>query len=1079
MTLKEADLVAPDFKNEQGFVSVPLRAVNDGPSVETGHLSSQDVDTLYKIFKSKHAFPPKNGGISVLVSLATLYDASASHGAYHSLLVLPAKLERNGTLHPDADNWPWINIERLHRTGIPDEELMIGNDDALKRFWTFVDRDGKALESQEQTWENRLKYARKMFKAVSGKELEKWVNEKNSELNESTSNDASETHSKVVVDSCYVIQQDRIIASGGIQKLYQYLEEERKLPPLYSHLLSADNHERPLGTAKLAKAWDVSFTGTMSDRFPLTDTQRIAVRGFFTDSEGDITAISGPPGTGKTTMLQAIVASTLVNHALEKADPPLIVGTSTNNQAVTNIIDSFASVGKDNPTIWEHRWIVKAPADYDDKDRHDVPLKSLAVYCPSGQKAKAARSKGYLIENHRLKNDTYALYSGSDYSQEALNRYLAFAAEAFDHRFRTASEVEDAVQEKLASINKSCEALVGAFAKRLNGKETNAKIRQEVSALASMRAFGATDEQVEANKERFDELLDSAYLDSYEKAMNELDKLLDITVRYAQFWLAVHYYEAQWVGHEEDNSYVPQSKLQKNTPIDMDEYWRQATALTPCYVMTEYQIPQWMKLYTKEKGEHYDTGRIDLLIVDEAGQVDTCVGAAAFALAKRAIVVGDENQLSPVWGIEPETDKYKASGFGIGDDGWRVLESHGLTCSKPSSIMRAASFASHWSYGPDKDGKMSPGLFLAEHFRCHPLIINFCNELLYGGMLKPRRPMPTPIIQQLKQRALENSQLNGEPEQSATDNEIDDRGCYKAYRLFNVVDNPLLFVPVEGSKSQRAGSSRKNPVEAQTVASWIAENGSFFTDVYGKELGETIAVVTPFAAQARCISQELTKAIGFANAHNITVGTAHRLQGAERPIILFSCVYGDDDATAAFIDSTLELMNVAASRAKDLFIVFGSQTRWNDRGTTFHLIHKLATKSDGRFTSPGKKDSPPTSTVVNEKPVQEDGVSSEDSGERSRPSKAPSRPSVKDYLRVPFEEKEEAKKLGARWDREEQLWFAAANTDPAVYDRWGTYLNVPFGEKEEAKKLGARWDRNHRRWYAPPDRNLEDFERWR
>ena len=31
------------------------------------------------------------------------------------------------------------------------------------------------------------------------------------------------------------------------------------------------------------------------------------------------------------------------------------------------------------------------------------------------------------------------------------------------------------------------------------------------------------------------------------------------------------------------------------------------------------------------------------------------------------------------------------------------------------------------------------------------------------------------------------------------------------------------------------------------------------------------------------------------------------------------------------------------------------------------------------------------------------------------------------------------------------------------------YLNVPYEEKEEAKKLGARWDQGNKKWYIPKD----------
>lgn len=41
-----------------------------------------------------------------------------------------------------------------------------------------------------------------------------------------------------------------------------------------------------------------------------------------------------------------------------------------------------------------------------------------------------------------------------------------------------------------------------------------------------------------------------------------------------------------------------------------------------------------------------------------------------------------------------------------------------------------------------------------------------------------------------------------------------------------------------------------------------------------------------------------------------------------------------------------------------------------------------------------------------------------------------------------------------------------------------TYLDVPFAQKDEAKALGARWDREARKWYVPAGVELVRFERW-
>jgi len=39
-------------------------------------------------------------------------------------------------------------------------------------------------------------------------------------------------------------------------------------------------------------------------------------------------------------------------------------------------------------------------------------------------------------------------------------------------------------------------------------------------------------------------------------------------------------------------------------------------------------------------------------------------------------------------------------------------------------------------------------------------------------------------------------------------------------------------------------------------------------------------------------------------------------------------------------------------------------------------------------------------------------------------------------------------------------------------------LEVPFEQKDEVKALGARWDRDARCWYVPAGRDVAPFERW-
>lgn len=41
-----------------------------------------------------------------------------------------------------------------------------------------------------------------------------------------------------------------------------------------------------------------------------------------------------------------------------------------------------------------------------------------------------------------------------------------------------------------------------------------------------------------------------------------------------------------------------------------------------------------------------------------------------------------------------------------------------------------------------------------------------------------------------------------------------------------------------------------------------------------------------------------------------------------------------------------------------------------------------------------------------------------------------------------------------------------------------TYINVPFDEKNDAKELGAKWDAKEKSWYVPEGGELNAFERW-
>lgn len=132
------------------------------------------------------------------------------------------------------------------------------------------------------------------------------------------------------------------------------------------------------------------------------------------------------------------------------------------------------------------------------------------------------------------------------------------------------------------------------------------------------------------------------------------------------------------------------------------------------------------------------------------------------------------------------------------------------------------------------------------------------------------------------------------------------------------------YLHIDGRGMKPNGGSRHNPLEAETIAAWLVAHKDDIERHYGEPLYKVVGVVTPFSAQVNAIKMSLRKLEinGKDEQGLLTVGTVHSLQGAERAIVLFSPVYSKHE-DGRFLDSNSTILNVAVSRAKDSFLVFG------------------------------------------------------------------------------------------------------------------------------------------------------------
>lgn len=126
-----------------------------------------------------------------------------------------------------------------------------------------------------------------------------------------------------------------------------------------------------------------------------------------------------------------------------------------------------------------------------------------------------------------------------------------------------------------------------------------------------------------------------------------------------------------------------------------------------------------------------------------------------------------------------------------------------------------------------------------------------------------------------------------------------------------------------------------------------------------------------------------------------------------------------------------------------------------------------------------------TATIPDEAKRLAAGMPKSDS---NKPSKV-SKDAILTYINVPFDDKDEAKTLGARFDMNKKCWYVPVGGDISKFSKWmnGTknvtsirkvWLDVPFDDKDEAKKAGARWDKDKKSWYVFSNQMCDELKKW-
>ncbi|MDP2715096.1 AAA domain-containing protein [Rheinheimera sp.] len=251
---------------------------------------------------------------------------------------------------------------------------------------------------------------------------------------------------------------------------------------------------------------------------------------------------------------------------------------------------------------------------------------------------------------------------------------------------------------------------------------------------------------------------------------------------------------------------------------------------------------------------------LDYAIIDEASLQDIVPGILALGCAKNLIVVGDNRQLAHIpvaLGLQAPADAYDCERYSLLDSCIGVFE------------------------------EALPRTLLKEHYRCHPRIIQFCNQQFYDNALVPM---------------------------------TEDKG-----------EAPLrLVVTAKGNHARQNTNLR----ELDSLLKLLDDEG----EAVGLD-GEGRGFIAPFRAQVNLSGTHLPA--------NFVKDTVHKFQGRECDEIVFSTVldkkhYNQERKRLDFVDDP-RMINVAVSRAKHRFIlVTGDEVFTGNNGHIAALMRYVA-----------------------------------------------------------------------------------------------------------------------------------------
>lgn len=278
------------------------------------------------------------------------------------------------------------------------------------------------------------------------------------------------------------------------------------------------------------------------------------------------------------------------------------------------------------------------------------------------------------------------------------------------------------------------------------------------------------------------------------------------------------------------------------------------------------------------------------LLIDEAGQALPQAAVGALLRSKRAVIVGDPMQIEPIVVLPDHLTKTICNHFGVNADIYNAPEASVQTLAD-----RTTTYIGRFE---TPDGTREVGVPLLVHRRCAEPMFSISNAVAYDNMMvQGKVPGPSSIIQ---------------------------------------AAGPSRWIHVEGT-----ADGKWSREEGQHVIRLLQtiRNGGCSPDLY---------IITPFVDVQNGLRSLLENSSVLKGwVHNSYqwsqehVGTVHTVQGREAEAVIFVLGAPEMEQAGArfWAGKTPNLLNVAATRAKEVIYVIGNAKAWRNSGV-FKILHQ-------------------------------------------------------------------------------------------------------------------------------------------